>query len=181
MLVILGMCVLTAAVALVATADEVTTRDDLRRDAGGPLDLKEVSHGHRGNKLVHTLRTYDPWRSRWFKGRRDVINLTFDRQDSGADSVERVLVVDWSDGRLRGEMADVLTDPPNELGTVRIERPTRRVLRLIFPERLLRGTDPLVAYRWRASVSYKGPGCSDSFCFDLLPESGRQSILHELR
>lgn len=178
--IILSVCLATT-VALVATADEVTRRDDLRRDAGGPLDIKEVSHGHRGTRLVHTLRTYDPWRSRWLRGSRDVINLTFDRQDGGADSVERVLVVDWKDGRLRGEVVDVLTDPPAELGRVRIERPTRRLLRLIFAKRLLRGSEPLDAYRWRVNVSYEGPGCDDSFCFDLLPESGHRAILHELR
>lgn len=181
LLLILSGCIVTGALGMIATADEIVRRDELRHDAGGPLDLREASHGHRGAKLVHTLRTYDPWRPRWLRGDRDVINLTFDRQDSGSESVERVLVVDWENGRLGAEMADVLTDPPTELGSVRVERPTRRTLRLIFPRRMLKGSAPLEAYRWRVNVTYEGPGCEGSFCFDLLPESGRPGILHELR
>lgn len=89
-------------------------------------------------------------------------------------------LTDWEDGRLRAEMADVLTDPPTELGRVRIKRPSRRILRLIFPQRLLRGSESLDAYRWSVSASYEGPDC-DNYCFDLLPEPGRRAILHRLR
>lgn len=172
-------CLVASSMALVATADDQTVRDDVRRDASGPLDLKEVSHGHRGRRLIHTLRTYDAWRGRWLRGERDVINLTFDRQDARNAGVERVLVVDYADGRLVSGMFNVLTEPPTRLGGARIERPSRRVIRLIFPRRLLKRSG-LRSYRWRANVTYEGPGC-DSYCIDHLPEHERRGILHDLR
>lgn len=171
-------CLSATALTLVASADERTVRDDLRRDAGGPLDLKEVSHGHRGQRLVHTLRTYDAWRDRWLRGDQDSINLTFNRQDSGSAGVERVLAVDYENGALVASMFNVLTDPPTRVGKVRIRRPNNRVLRLIFPQRLLK-RNHLQAYRWKVNVLYEGPGC-DYYCADHIPEAGRRGILHDL-
>lgn len=172
-------CLGAMALTLVASADERTVRDDLRRDADGPLDLKEVSQGHRGQRLVHTLRTYDAWRDRWLLGDQDSINLTFDRQDSASAGVERVLAVDYEDGKLVASMFNVLTDPPTRVGKVHIERPNNRVLRLTFPQRLLK-RNRLQAYRWKVNVLYEGPGC-DYYCADHLPEAGRRGILHDLR
>jgi hypothetical protein len=158
-------------------ADEVSQRDNLHRDAGGPLDVSVVSHGHRGERLVHTLHTYDSWRGRWLRGRANSIQLTFDRQDGEEHSVERVLAVDYMQGRLIARMLNVTGDRSRLVGYAKIERPRRTVLTLVFPRRFLKRVE-FPSYRWGVNVFYNGPGC-DSYCGDDLPSSGRRGILHE--
>jgi hypothetical protein len=174
----LAAAFLSVAAGLVAHSDEIWTRDNLRRDAGGPLDLSAVFHGHRGGRLVHTLRTYDPWRGRWLQGNRNSIQLTFDGQDDGGESVERVLAIDYRDGELVANMMNVVQERSKVVGRARIERPTRKILRLVFPVRLLK-REPLDAYRWEAHVFYDGPGCP-TYCADEVPRSGEPGILHNL-
>lgn len=169
---------MTAAPGPIASGDEVTVRDNLRRDAGGPLDLKDVSHGHRGRRLVHTLRTYDAWRGRWLRGRTDNIQLTFNRQDGGEHKVERVLAVDYFEGELTARMINVTRDRLPLVGYAKIERPSRTILTLVFPRRFLKRRD-FAAYRWGAYVFYDGPGC-ESYCGDEIPRAGEAGVLHDL-
>ncbi len=178
MLVLVISVLMMASTGSLATGDEVTVRDNLRRDAGGPLDLAAVSHGHRGARLVHTLRTYEPWRGRWLRGRTNNIQLTFDRQDGGQHRVERVLAVDYFEGELIARMLNVTGDRIRVVGYAKIERPHRRILTLVFPQRLLKRRE-FDAYRWGAYVFYAGPGC-ESYCGDEIPRSGAPRILHDL-
>ena len=169
----------------IALADVVSRRDGEATD-NGPLDIKWVSHGHRERRLIHTLRTYEPWRNRALRHSSSWIAL-FDRR-SGSFGDERYLRVDYSqDKGLYARMTTFGTHGPGEfIGRVQVWRPNDHSVRVRFPKRFL--GRHVERYEWRAITSFEdGDTCRSSpdsadqgGCIDSAPGRHQPAIEHDL-
>src|ERR687892_2897144 len=92
---------IAAALALVAPgaahANTKTVGDG--NDTASALDIRSISHGHKGSRVTHTLRTYGRFSSRLLRGDA-VIVFAFDTNGT-ARSTERFVFVFWASGSLR--------------------------------------------------------------------------------
>ncbi|MDP9068293.1 MAG: hypothetical protein M3N53_08120 [Actinomycetota bacterium] len=153
----------------------------------GPLDIKAVSHGHHGTRLVHTLRMYEEWRNPDLRDDSSWIALLFDRRESSLDD-DRYLRIDYSEERgLHARMTTFGTHGPGEfIGRVDVSRPTRRSVRVRFPKRFLGRA--VKRYEWRAISSFEDAGtcrsnpdsASQGGCIDYAPGRHRPGIEHDL-
>ncbi len=132
-------------------------------DVAGPLDVRSVSHGHRGARLTHTLRTYGAFPGRLLAGDNAVV-FAFDTNNRRS-SFERGAVVFWANGRLR---AVVVNRRGNLLARVAVSRPDRRSVKVTLSRRALGSPD---GYRWLA-VAVAGSRA------DFAPN--RRLILHDV-
>ena len=165
--VVVGLA-LVAVISVTATADTKRTQDDLAHDAAeGSLDIKWVEHSHDGRKLVHTIRTYQTWRSLYLKGDR-TIQINISRGASPGADVERVMVIAMEDRRLRTKMFNVVND--TVVGYGNVSRPDRRTVKVTFPRWFIQ-REGLEAYRYQTQIFDDGT--------DHLPSSG-PGLLHRL-
>lgn len=184
------IAVLSLALVLVVplpVAADVVTRSDGRASDNGPLDIKNVSHGHRDPRLIHTLKTYEPWRNRALRNGSSWISLLFDRRSSSLDD-DRYLRIDYSEQRgLYARMTTLGTHGPGEfIGRVDVWRPGRRAVRVRFPKRFLGRS--VGRYEWRAITSYEdGDTCSSNpdsadqgGCIDYAPGKNQAAVEHDL-
>jgi Divergent InlB B-repeat domain len=161
-------CLVVAAVAgAVLLVPRLAPANDGRagdpHDVRGALDIAAVSHTERGGKLVHTIRAYRPFPSKLLKG-GNLVAFAFDQTDDG--KLDRLVVVLWTDGALRGVLADT---HGTVLMRVPVSRPDSRTIRVTLLERLL-GAPP--TYRWSALTTYQGKQSCRKACIDLAPNRG---------
>lgn len=170
-----------------AAADVVAKAD--RNDVAGRLDIRSVSHGHRGQKrLVHSIDIYARWRNRALRNESSWISLHFDRRARSFRD-DRYLRIDWS--KSKGLYARITTfgvhGPGEFIARVAVWRPTSHSVRVRFPKRRL-GAD-LRRYRWSAITSFENEGrCASSLdsgdqggCIDYAPGKRQPPIVHDLQ
>jgi hypothetical protein len=157
-------------------------------DNPSALDIQWIQHSHRTSpkgkhQLVHTIRTYGPWRKRILE-RHGKITLEFDLRGNSGNPPERSIWIDHKNGRLRAIMYRTLGDPPARLVKLPVWRPDRHTIKVAFAPRWLRTRD-LSFYRWAASVSLDSshPSCTERFsCNDRAPDGGtnRRYFHHQI-
>ncbi len=159
------MVVVVVVAALVAPATAQANRKTVADgdDVSGSLDIRSVSHGHRGTRLTHTLRTYAPFAGRLLRN-DNVIGFAFDTSGTRS-SVERYAFVFWESGRLH---AIVIRPNGRFVASARVSRPSSRSVKVKLSRRSL-GNPP--GYRW---FGFTTMGEN----FDVAPN--RRSILHDI-
>ena len=155
-----------------ASADRASKTD--AEDSPGLLDIARVAHGHRDGRLVHRIRTHEPWPARRLD--RDTRWIVFwistndrPRQPEG---FERLIWIHYARGRLRGAVyqpstTDGYYGPHERVGKVRVTRPDARTVVVRFEARLL--DENLRNYRWWAQTSWeteRGPCAEDGMVVD---------------
>lgn len=173
-LVIVSLATLVGA----ASGDVSRVRDRRGDSSARAIDIKWVQHGHRDGKLLHTVRTYRPWRKVWLKD-WSAINFTFDRKDGRRRNVERVLVVVYRKGRLVARMGDVTSKQTRWIGRGEVRRPNGKTLKVLFERRLL--GRHFGAYDWGYTMMIQDAGPCDQVCSDSVPELGSPAIRHRLQ
>lgn len=122
-------------------------------DVGGFLDVRSMTHGHGDDgRLRHKVVTHDSWGSRRLQRDCGSLELVFMRPGRSHRAV-RV----FYDGGLKAEMVDYGGDEPRVIGMVKVRRPNRQTVVVVFKRRML-GAD-LDTYRWGVvTETYRG-GC----------------------
>jgi hypothetical protein len=133
-------------------------------DVATALDIRSVSHGHRGARLTHSIRTYGAFSSRFLSGDNFFV-FVFDT-DGTRSTAERFVVVFWGGGRLR---AAVTRGNGDFIRWTRVSRPSSHSVKVTLRRGSL-GNPP--GYRWVA-VSVVGQRG------DSAPNRGL--ILHDIR
>ena len=155
---------------LPAHADTQRTQDGLKSDHDGPINVKWVEHSHHGRKLVHTLRTYEPWRAKILDDGDGTIQTNISRGPDQSTDTSRVMVVYFDGGRLHARMDNVARREATVIGYGDVTRPDRRTVRVTFPRWFLK-RDGLGAYRYTVLVFHDG--------IDDVPDDNTK-ILHRL-
>ena len=132
-------------------------------DVRGALDIASVSHSERGGKLVHTIRAYRAFPSKLLKD-GNFVAFAFDQTGDG--KLDRLVVVLWVDGALRGALVDT---HGTVLMRVPVSRPDTRTIKVTLLERLL-GAPP--TYRWSALTTYQSTQSCRKGCVDVAPNRG---------
>jgi hypothetical protein len=133
-------------------------------DVATALDIRSVSHGHRGARLTHTIRTYGAFSSRFLSGNNAFV-FGFDTNRT-ARTAERFVVVFWGGGRLR---AAVTRGNGDFIRWTRVSRPSSRSVKVTLRRTSLGNP---AGYRW-AGLSVVGQAA------DSAPNRGL--ILHDIR
>jgi hypothetical protein len=169
------LVVLAAGVGLSLTGTaqaNVLTRID-GNDTRGPLDIRSASHGHAGNAVTHTIRTFSPW-SRALLGPRTPNAFLLVVGTDRDPAPERVVLIFSSGGRM---IARVLRPNGTLVGGAAASKPNGRTVRVsILRARL--GSP--AGYRWQAFSVFESRGgtCANG-CVDRVPNaSGR--VLHDI-
>jgi hypothetical protein len=133
-------------------------------DVATALDIRSVSHGHRGARLTHSIRTYGAFSSRFLSGDNGFL-FGFDTNGTPS-TAERFVIVFWGGGRLR---AAVTRGNGDFIRWTRVSRPSSHSVKVT----LRRGSlgNP-AGYRW-AAISFVGQRG------DRAPNRGL--ILHDIR
>jgi List-Bact-rpt repeat protein len=132
------------------------------KDAGGPLDIASVTHGHSSSSVTHTIRTYCAFTSRQLAS-PNYAGLALEVQGASGGS-SRLVLVFWYQGALRGVLAD---SKGNLLRLLPATHPDSRTLRVVIPQTAL--ARDLVSYRWLAMTSYKSKTLCRATCRDAAP------------
>ena len=169
------LVVLAAGVGLSLTGTaqaNVLTRID-GNDTRGPLDIRSASHGHAGNAVTHTIRTFAPWSRALLGPRTPNAFLLFVGTDRDP-APERVVLIFSSGGRM---VALVLRPNGALVGRATASKPNGRTVRVSIPRARLGSP---AGYRWQAfSVFETRRGTCANGCVDRVPNaSGR--VLHDI-
>jgi hypothetical protein len=172
-----GVTAVTAlVVALIAVGE---ARADTKRvsdgnDRPGPLDIRSATHGHDGDRVVHTISTFGRW-GVGLIGRNTSNLLALEINTDGDRAVERVILI-WSrNGRMRAPVFRRSGRRFIGIGSATASRPNGRTVRVSIHPRLL--GDPR-GYRWNAHSQFQAPGGCSDFCIDKAPNSRR--VFHDL-
>lgn len=169
------LVVLAAGVGLSLTGTaqaNVLTRID-GNDTRGPLDIRSASHGHAGNAVTHTIRTFGTWSRAVLGPRTPNAFLLFVGTD-GDPAPERVVLIFSSGGRM---IARVFRPNGTLVGGAAASKPNGRTVRVsILRARL--GSP--AGYRWQAFSYFETRrGTCANGCVDRVPNaSGR--VLHDI-
>jgi hypothetical protein len=171
-----GVTLVTASmVALVAVGNAYadTKRISDGNDRPGPLDIRSASHGHDGDRVVHTISTFSRWRP-GLVGRNTSNLLAVEISRDGDPALEYVVLVFSKNGRMVGRIIRL----PRGLvtGFAKVSRPNARTVRVSIP--LSELGDP-GAYRWDAHSQFQAAGACSDFCIDRAPNSGL--VLHDVK
>lgn len=158
-----GAVIATIALAAPALAAANSTRVSDPHDVHGALDIASVTGTHVGANVVHTLRTYKPFRSQLLT-HNTFITFAFDTNSNG--KLDDVAIVVWFHGALHSAL---LTADGSILGELHVTRPDSRTVSVRIPTQLLR--NPAV-YRWGATAEYQGKTDCKKACFDFAPNRG---------
>lgn len=162
------------AVALVAVGNAQAGTERIRdgNDRPGPLDIRSATHGHDGDRLVHTISTFGRWRVGLLglsTPNLFAIEISLDRDRAP----ERAVLIFSANGRL---VAEVIRLPAGtSVGSASASKPNGRTVRVTI--RRSRLGNP-TGYRWNAHSQYQAPGACSGFCIDRAPNSGR--VLHDI-
>jgi hypothetical protein len=130
------------------------------RDAKGKLDVASVSYSRAADRsLTHTIRFHAPVQSRLLKD--NLLAFAFDID--GNRKTDRIGVVLWADGALRGGVVD---NKGRLLALARVRRPNSRSIATTIPGRAL---DLNGGYRWVLLSEYKDRGRCKKGCLDAVP------------
>ena len=173
------IAVVGLALALVGSAvpahGHVQTKTDAENDTEALLDLEQAEFWHEDGRLFFMVKTYAPWQNNDFAGRWLDVNMNTygDGYTDYMISVRRPRSA--PDSEVRAYLIDTAADAG--MGTVRMERPTRR--KVVFSFRASRITIRAAFFKWRV-ISGEAPvapkfggtgGPCDSGCFDYMPDA----------
>ena len=162
------------AVALVAVGNAQAGTERIRdgNDRPGPLDIRSATHGHDGDRLVHTISTFRRWRVGLLglsTPNLFAVEISTDRDRAP----ERAVLIFATNGRL---VAEVIRLPAGtSVGSASASKPNGRTVRVSI--RRSRLGNP-TGYRWNAHSQYHAGGPCSDFCVDRAPNSGR--VLHDV-
>lgn len=172
------LAAVAAALAFLVAADAgragVSTAQD-PNDVRGKLDIRSVSQGHAGTRVVHTIRTFSNWRTGLLAPRTPNYLLLELNIDSDRAPERSVLVFSQS-----GRMVGALFGPRGRfIALTRVTRPNRHTVRVTIARNRLRNPG---AYRWQAFAFFRGANVcrGRGGCLDRAPNGGGR-ILHDLR
>jgi hypothetical protein len=149
----------------------VFTRSD-GNDTRGPLDIRSASHGHAGNAVTHTIRTFGPWSKGVLGPRTPNAFLLFVGTDRDP-APERVVLIFSSGGRM---VALVLRPNGALIGRATASKPNGRTVRVSIPRARLGSP---AGYRWQAFSYFESGRTCPNGCVDRVPNaSGR--VLHDI-
>ena len=122
--------VVTVALAAPALAAANTTHATDPRDARGALDIQSVTgtHNSGSGNVIHTLRTYKPFRSQILT-HNTFITFAFDTNSDG--KLDDVAIVVWFRGALRSALLDTAGDLVG--GPLKVTGPDSRTVRVTIP------------------------------------------------
>ena len=173
-----------------ASADSARTDDP--NDTKGKLDVRSVRQSHDGERIVHTVRTFERWGSPRLSGDETYIGFYLDDSTDDTDADRFVWVRYKAKRGLYAQIFRPGTHANGErLGSVRVTRPNQRSARIsLRPGQLTKGLAD--GYRWRVTTSFekstkKGPcgddGEASSFptgeCVDNVPRRSPAGMRHE--
>jgi hypothetical protein len=142
-------------------------------DVVGPLDIKSVSQGHSGAKVVHTIRTFATWRVGVLAPSTPNYFLLELSTDADAAPERSVLVFSRA-----GHMVGAIFGANGRfLAQAGVFHPNGRTVRVTIPRRRLGNP---AAYRWQAFAFFRGATVCRTGCLDRAP-NGSVRILHDLR
>jgi hypothetical protein len=145
-----------------AQANTKTVRDG--NDVANSLDIRSVSHGHKGARLTHTIRTYGAFSSSFLSGNNGFA-FGFDTNGT-ARTAERFVVIFWGGGRLR---AAVTRGNGDFIRWTGVSRPSSPSVKVTLRRASLGNP---AGYRW-VGLSFVGQAA------DRAPNRGL--ILHDIR
>jgi hypothetical protein len=132
------------------------------RDAKGALDVASVGYSRAADRsLTHTIRFHNPVQSRLLTEKHGIVAFAFDT--NGDKSADRIGIVLWAQGALRGAVAD---SKGRVLALARVRRPNSRTIAFTVPGRAL---DQGGGYRWLLLSEYKDRGRCKKGCLDTVP------------
>jgi hypothetical protein len=174
--VLTTLVTLGVALFAVANARADTERTSDGNDRPGPLDIRSATHGHDGDRVVHTISTFGRWRN-GLLAPKDRPNLfAVEISTDGDRALERVVLIYSRNGSMVARVFRVASGRRLVLvGPASASRPNARTVRVSIARARLGGP---TGYRWKAHSQYEAAGeCSD-FCIDKAPNSGR--VLHDI-
>jgi hypothetical protein len=132
------------------------------RDAKGKLDVASVGFSRAADRsLTHTIRFHSPIESRLLREKGNLLAFAFDTD--GNKKADRIGVVLWADGALRGGVVD---SKGRLLALTRVRRPSSRTIAVTIPGRAL---DLNGGYRWVLLSEYKDRSRCRKGCLDAVP------------
>ena len=153
-------------------------------DTHGRLDIRKVSHAHRGaHVLTHRITTFGDWRPRLLQGRTN-FNLWFSTDDDRwAEYIARIY---YEHDELRAcfggynEGSDFAGVGPCK--RVPVGRPARRSVLIRLKDSFVGDAD---SYGWSAQSAYSRGGAAHcphrDVCYDYVPSRlPRGGITHDL-
>jgi hypothetical protein len=142
-------------------------------DRPGPLDIRSASHAHNGERIVHTISTFNRWRL-GVLGPNTPNLFAVEISTDGDRALERVVLVFSRNGHL---VAPIIRLPSGAVvGSASASRPNSRTVRVSIRRSLLGNPS---GYRWNAHSQYrKAGGACSQFCIDRAPNRGR--VLHDI-
>jgi hypothetical protein len=138
-------------------------------DSPSRLDIRSASVEHRGNSVVHSVRTYEGWTVKSL-GKDSFLVVEIDKNFD--NDFEQCAFIFFAGGRLRGSLTNC---GQTFLRRLPVSKPSKATARVTIPTAIT-GT----AYRWVVFSFWTGPParCSD-LCFDAAPNRP-PPILHDL-
>ena len=170
---------ITLLLAFPSVASESHRRDP--NDAHGPLDIRRISHGHKGDLVWHKVVMRSSWGPQALRG-ADQIRFQF--STDGEDRFDEVNAsVDLKDGELRAwvfpyvEGSDYAGVGPSE--RIRLTRPDRYSVKIFFKRSWV---DKRNRYAWSVSSYYKRNGSRhcENTCRDYAPGASPNRLVHNL-
>jgi hypothetical protein len=161
----IGIALVGALLASAGPAEAASGSIKDGRDGKSKLDVASVSYSRAADRsLTHTIRFHSPVQSRLLKEKGNLLAFAFDTD--GNRKADRVGVVLWADGALRGGVVDT---KGRLLALARVRRPNSRSIAVTIPGRAL---DVNGGYRWILLSEYKARGRCRKGCLDAVPNGG---------
>ena len=151
-----------------------TRRISDRGDVPGRLDIRSATHGHAGNRLVHTISTWGSWPVGLLgPGTPNLFALEISTDADRA--LERVVLVFSTSGRMVARVFRVNRRRLTFVGSARASKPNARTIRVVVPGARIGAP---AGYRWNAHSQFQAPGACSRACVDKAPNTGR--VLHDV-
>ena len=173
-----GVSVVGAAVLLVALMAPATAHLARQEDGNdpGPLDIRETSFNHRDGIIKISQTSDDSWAPSLLgvdDGGANDSALLFQFESRGNDYTDYVVLVDFIEGRLRGQLrrwvpAGEQTSESEFVSTVKVRKDGKTV-RVRFP---MHKIDPRNSHLgWSAQSIFKDDGQCRPPCKDFAPNN----------
>jgi hypothetical protein len=165
-----------------AIANSVTVKDNWNTRAN-LFDIEEVTAGHKGDVLRHTITTYHPWRTSELQSRRKrprAICIYVWRKGRASGKQDYEICARYRKGKLRAAVWKV-RPKRKHAGRAGVTRFDQNSISFTFDSSQIES--PLL-YRWQAVTGFTGKGCPRDppyqfGCDDSAPT--RSAIVHDLR
>jgi hypothetical protein len=138
-------------------------------DSRGRLDIRTASVSHHLKAVVHTVRTYDPWKQQTLENDSFFV-IQIDKNNNRR--YERCAFIYHGRGRLRGLLSDCGSQFVMKLPVTKLNGTTARIS---IPK-----SETGLVYWWGIASIWDGPAPCRSGCVDFSPNRF-PDILHDLK